>query len=172
MVSLVLLNHLENACGLGATSFNPTPFPTPIPTATAYPLGSSIVIEKWQIKVNKIITVPGVSYNNMLEKAAGRFALVFMTVTNLDLSPQAFDAFFITQIQDANGQTYDENTVASEYAQEQYKTDIFSLVNPDATQNVVAAFDISNESAYYLLVPGLLPSVHKNIESLLLDVPK
>jgi hypothetical protein len=168
-----VIKPLENACGLGATSFNPTPFPTPIPTATAHPLGSSIVIEKWQIKVNKIITVPSISYNNMLEKAAGRFALVFMTVTNRDLSPQPFVAFEVVEIQDANGQTYDENTIASDYAQEQYKTDNEgTLINPDSTQNVVAAFDISNGSAYYLLVPGLLPSVNKNIESLLLDIPK
>jgi len=168
-----VIKPLEDACGLNATSFKPTPFPTPIPTATSYPIGSSIIIDKWQIKVNKIITVPSVSYNNMLEKAGGRFALVFMSVTNRDLSPKPFVAFEFVEIQDANGQKYDENSTASEYAQEQYKTDIEgAIINPDTTQNVVAAFDISNASAYYLLVPGLLSSVQKNIESLLLDVPK
>jgi hypothetical protein len=181
-----VITPLENACGWdGSIALNPTPFPneiltplptliptpfpTPIPSATAYPLGSSIVINKWQIQVKKIITVQTLSFNTSVEKASGRFALVFMYITNLDLSPQTFVAFGDMQIQDADGQKYDENNLASFYAQLQYNTDSGAEINPDATANVVAAFDISKESAYYLLVPGLLAP--QNGVSLMLSIP-
>ncbi|MGD0749840.1 MAG: DUF4352 domain-containing protein [Anaerolineales bacterium] len=181
----VVIKPLEEACNWNGTSAIPTllpnenlaplpseiptPFPTPIPTPTSYPLGSSIVINKWQTQVKKVITVPTISFNNETEKAAGRFALVFMSVTNLDLSPQTFGAYGIMQIQDSDGRKYDENPVASFDAQIQYNTDIGADINPDATANIVAAFDIPNESAYYLLVPGLLAP--QNGVSLKLNIP-
>jgi len=175
-----VIQPLEEACGLNASPLNPTPFPTlipipptliptPTPTATAYPLGSSIVINKWRIQVKKVLTVPSISFYNKTEKASGRFALLFMAVTNLDLSPQTF-AFGLLQIQDADGQKYDQNITASLDAQIQYNTDSGTEINPDATQNVVAVFDIPNESAYYLLVSGYM--YHQNGVSLLIDVPK
>lgn len=148
----------------------PTLFPTLAPTATSLPLGSSIDINNWEIKVEKVITTPNISAFNKTEKARGRFALVFMSITNHGYSPDTFVAFGNVDIMDAGGDRFEENSVASFDAQLQYNTDLGANINPDSTAHVVTAFDISLDSPYYLLIPGSL--VSQNSTSLLLDVPK
>lgn len=165
-----VIGPLQTACS-SATSFTLVPpyLPPEAPTATPLPAGSSIVVNNWEIKVDKIIIAPSVSAFDREEKAQGRFALVFMSVTNRGLSTNTFVAFGTVDVMDAQ-QRFQENAVASSLAQTQYNTDIGAYINPDATNHVVAVYDISVESAYYLLVPGMLAP--QNGMSLLLDVPK
>ena len=164
-----VIQPLRDACN-SATSPTLIPsLPTEAPTSNPLPVGSSIVIKNWKIKIDKIIVTPSISALNQKEKAQGRFALVFMSITNRGLSPDTFVAHGNVDIVDAE-QRYQENSDASILAQNKYNTDFGADINPDATSHVVVAYDISVESSYYLLVPGILAP--QNGVSLLLDVPK
>jgi hypothetical protein len=137
------------------------------------PSGSPIIVDKWEIRVNRILTAERLesAYSDSLEKARGRFALVFMDVTNRGFSPRTFVGFGHIEIQDATGRTYEENTLASTYAMDKYQTDIPADINPDETVRVVSVFDISEQSDSYVLIPGLLAS-ESSARALLLSVPK
>lgn len=181
---LELGNGLDQLSALAAGHATPvpkvlptgTPLPTAIPTATPLPAGSAILVEdtqgvKWQITVERIEVADTLtaSFSDDVEKAAGRFALVFLSVTNRGLSPETFVAWGILQIQDAEGRRYDENSVASFLAETTYDTDIGASINPDQTAHVVAVYDISRQSAYYVLVPGTLADPYT--PSVLLNMP-
>jgi hypothetical protein len=148
-----------------------TPIPTPLPTSTALPAGNPIVVDNWQIQVERVLTTETLSssYRDSTEKAAGRFALVFMAVTNRALSPRTFVAIGNLAIRDATGRLYAVNPMANVYAQAQYDTDLGADINPDETVHVVAVFDVSKQSSSYVLGPGLLADPHG--PSVLLDIP-
>ena len=97
-------------------------------------------------------------------KPVGRFALVYMTVTNRGLRP---DTLFMdaASIMDAEGNSYRSDDIASLYAST-VDCDIAAFrVNPDASACMVTAFDISHQSRFYIF--GLLGVE----ESVLLDIP-
>jgi len=153
-----------------------TPVPTLLPSPTPLPAGSAIVLSdgqrnSWQIKVTKVLIEDTLkpTFSDTIEKAAGRFAIVFMEVTNRGLSPGTFVAFGNLDIQDSSGHRFEENFVASFYAQDIYGTDICADINPDFTKYCVAVYDISPQSSFYILVPGKL--VDPYAPRLLLDVP-
>jgi len=153
-----------------------TPVPTPLPTPTPLPAGSSIVINDsdgnpWQIKVTKVLVADTLkpTFSDSVEKAAGRFAIVFMEVTNRGLSPETFIAFGTLDVKDTSGQRFEENSIASFYAEDIYGTDICARINPDETKYCVAVYDISRQSDFYILVPGTLADPYA--PRILLDVP-
>jgi hypothetical protein len=156
-----------------AVAVSPTPFPTLVPTPTPLPSGSPIIVDKWEIRVDRILTAERLEsgYSDSLEKARGRFALVFMDVTNRGFSPRTFVGFGHIEILDATGRTYEEEALASAYAMDKYQTDIAADINPDETVHVVSVFDISERSDSYVLIPGLLAS-ESSARALLLSVPK
>jgi hypothetical protein len=159
-------NGLAQLTALASDLPTPSPLPpptaiptsTPTPTATPLPAGAPLFIGNWGIVVDRVEIAASLtsSYSGLTEKPAGRFALVFMRITNRGLSPDTFVAYGDIEIKDASGRLSEENFLASSYAQSQYNTDIGANINPDETVHIVAVFDISLSSEYYLLVPGTL----------------
>jgi len=141
-----------------------TPIPAsptqPVPTAkpTLIPASGTMSVDNWDITVERIETADQITspYSDDTYKAAGRFALVFMAVTNRGLRPDTFVAFGTVEIQDAEGRRSEEDPVVGTIAMFIYDTDIPASINPDATVHCVAAFDISRQSSWYQLVPGSL----------------
>jgi hypothetical protein len=140
-----------------------TPFPTAHPTATALAAGESFVINDsdgnpWQIRVTNVLTADTLSSpsDHSTEKAAGRFAILFLEVTNRGLSPDTFVAYGFLDVKDATGHVSRENPIAFLYAMDIYGTDLCAAINPDESNNCVAVYDVSTQSDFYLLVPGLL----------------
>jgi len=129
---------------------------TPMPTQM--PPGGTMTVDNWEIRVERIETADTVTapYSDATYKAAGRFALVFMAVTNRALRPDTFVAYGTADVQDAEGRRYEEDPAVSAIAMSIYNTDIPARINPDATVHCVAAFDISKQSSWYRLVPGSL----------------
>ena len=161
--------------GLPTPTPNPlptqTPVPTPLPTATPMPAGSAFMVDNWQVYVERIEIVDSISFQSdgSTEKAGGRFALLFLSVTNRGLSPDTFNSWGDLIIRDGEGRGFGENIMASFYAQVQYNTDYGASINPDQTEHVVSAFDISTDSDVYLLVPGILAG--NSQFSVLLNIP-
>jgi hypothetical protein len=153
-----------------------TPLPTLLPTLTPLPAGNPVVINDsdgnpWQIKVTKVLVAATLkpTYSKSVEKAAGRFAIVFMEVTNRGLSPETFVAFGTLNVRDASGQRFEANDIASFYAQDLYGADICAEINPDGTKHCVAVYDISKQSDFYMLIPGSLAD--PNAPTVFLKVP-
>lgn len=151
-----------------------TPTPSPIPptataTPTPLPVGSTITVNNWQIRVTNVVIADSLSSYGKTEKARGRFAILFLTITNKGYSPDTFVPVGILEIRDASGRAFVENAVATAYAMFNYNTDIGADINPDASANVVAVFDISKTSPRYVLTPGELAGSSSG--SVLLDIP-
>jgi type VI secretion system protein VasI len=165
------IKPLRDACG--RRLLTPTPYvaPTGIPTPTPLPAGNPIVIDNWQIRVERVLTAESLtsSYRDSTEKAAGRFALVFMAVTNRALSPRTFVPIGNLAIRDTAERLYTVNPMANVYAQDQYGTDIGADINPDETVHAVAVFDIPEQSNYYVLGPG--PLADPLGSSVLVNIP-
>jgi len=152
----------------------PTPMPSPIPptptaTATPLPVGSTITVDNWQIRVTNVVIADSLSSHGNTEKARGRFAILFLTIANKGYSPDTFVAVGRLVIRDASGRAFVENVVATAYAMFNYNADIGADINPDASANVVAVFDISKSSPLYVLAPGQLAGSSSG--SVLLDIP-
>ena len=154
-----------------------TPIPStptrlaPTKTATLIPVGGAMTVDNWEIRVERIETADTITspYSDDLYKAAGRFALVFMAVTNRGLRPDTFVAFGTVDVQDAEGRRYDDDPVVGAIAMGIYNTDIGANINPDATKHVVAGYDISRQSAWYRLVPGSLADSYSG--DIVLSIP-
>jgi eukaryotic-like serine/threonine-protein kinase len=130
----------------------------------------TVLVDGWEIRVDRVLLADSLTgISGSVERAAGRFALVFMSVTNRGLSTDTFVAYGILEVVDADDRRSNENFVASGYAMNQYQTDIGARINPDVTAHIVAVFDISRQSEYYYLVPGIL--ARQSEGSILLDVP-
>ena len=153
-----------------------TPISTVSTTETPFPeedlhlrFGEMLTVDNWEIRVERVEARDQMTFHEQLRKPAGRFALIFMTVTNLGLSPDTFVAFGTVEIQDGGGSTFDEDSVISFWAEVEYETDIGANINPDDTAFVVAAYDIPNRSDTYTLIPGRLAK--QSTGSILLDIP-
>src|SRR5690606_7663440 len=70
-----------------------TPLPTPLPTASPLPVGSSIVVGDWQIRVNRVEIRSELPFQDEITRAAGRYAIVFLTVTNRGRRPETYISF-------------------------------------------------------------------------------
>lgn len=126
-------------------------------------------MDNWEIRVESIeiaetITSPS---TNLRHNAFGRYALLFMDVTNRGLRTDTFEDFGNLEIEDAERRRYEENSAVSGIAMSIYGTDTGAKVGPDATAHVVVGFDISTRSGWYRLM-------HRDREesgSILLDIP-
>jgi hypothetical protein len=96
--------------------------------------------------------------------AAGRFAIVFLTVTNQGPRAKTLHSSSV-YIMDAEGNRYPNDDQASAYASSADCLDFGLDVGPNESVCMVAALDISAQSSYYLL------SLHGADQSVLLDVP-
>lgn len=146
--------------------------PTPMSAATPMPSGSAIMIDNWQIIPQRVEIQHELWLSESLIKPAGRFALVFMSVTNRGLRPNTFSAFGTLDILDEKNNRYEEDVQAHFYAFWLYESELSLAVdvNPDETVLTFAVYDISESSAYYVMVPGLL--AEESSGTVYLNVPK
>lgn len=126
-------------------------------------------VDSWEIQVESVEIKEQMTFREQLRKPTGRFALVFIIITNRGLSPDTFVPYGTVEIQDGEGRTYEEDSVVSFWAYVEYETDIGAQINPDATAYLVAAFDIPKRSDTYTLVPGSL--ANRSTGSILLNIP-
>src|SRR5574341_1463024 len=161
----------------------PTPIPQKLPTTTPIPptplplpVGSTITIIdthgiSWEISVTDVIIADQLKsqVDDSVEKAYGRFAVVFMSVTNRGFSPETFIPTSVLMIHDNQGNPYGENTMATLYAEQTYQTNLAAQVNPDETKHIVVVFDISKEGSGYSLTPGLMSNIYS--PGVLLNIP-
>jgi hypothetical protein len=161
----------------------PTPIPQKIPTATPppptpmpLPVGSSMTLidsdgVTWEISVTEIIIADDLKsqVSDDVEKAYGRFAIVFMNLTNRGFSPETFVALGELMIHDSQGNPFGENGMASTYATWIYEKDLGASVNPGETQHIAVVFDISKEGSGYSLMPGPLSNPYQ--PGILLNIP-
>jgi len=134
---------------------------TPVPTQVSSPAPAAMVVDNWEIEFERVQTADSLtSRGGMRIKAAGRFALLFLSVTNRGLRPDTFVGFGTVAVQDAQGRKFQDDHVASTIAMFNYNTDIGARLNPDDTAHVVVAYDVSADSASYHLVPGTLARQH------------
>lgn len=120
------------------------------------PQGSKIAVDTWKVGVTRVVLTTSLSGAGVMEKARGRFAILFLDVTNTGTAPDTFVALGRVAIKDAWGQAYAENPQATLLALDLYHADAGANINPNTVAHVVAAFDISPSSDYYTLGPGYL----------------
>lgn len=125
--------------------------------------------EPWDIQVERVITAETLTSptDGAIYKAEGRFALVFMAVTNRGLSPQTFTSLDVV-VTDSQGRQRGADVVVSTIAMFIYNTDFGSDVNPDATAHVVAAFDMSKQGRSY----RLMRRYRDESGSIVLEIPR
>ena len=148
---------------------------TPLPTPQA--IGESIIIAEkyndavWEISVEKIIFSNSLTspLTGSVDRASGRFAIIFLSVTNRGLSTRSFvTTTGFLNIYDAEGHVYEEH-IASMSAREIYNIDSGLNINPDSTAHIISVFDISASSDFYIFKPASL--VESNSSGLYLDIP-
>jgi hypothetical protein len=150
--------------------------PTLTPTLLA--IGQSIKVNEkysnavWEISVERILLADSLTspLTGRVDKASGRFAIIFLSVANRGLSTDNFvSATGQLEIRDAEGKIYSEHLFAPMAAQEIYKTGSGLDIPPDATAHIVTVFDISTESKYYILQSSTLSTSESS--GLYLDIP-
>lgn len=149
-----------------------TPWPTPTlaPTRTPppppLPLGSPLSTGNWGVRVDRVEiadVLPSPAGDKTVE-ATGRFALVFLTATNRGPGSKTLHASSV-YIEDAEGNRYPNDDLASAYASSADCLDFALDIDPGESVCLVAAIDISTQSSYYVL------SLQGAEEYVLLDVP-
>jgi hypothetical protein len=161
--------------GAGSTSTpwpSSTPGPTPesVPTQTLapapLPVGSVLYTNNLGIRVDRVEIADALSSpaGDKTEEAEGRFALVFLTVTNQGSRSKTLHASSV-YIEDAAGHRYSNDDQASAYASSVDCLDYVLDIGPGESVCMVAAVDISAEGDYYVL--GLQGAD----ERVLLDLP-
>jgi hypothetical protein len=96
--------------------------------------------------------------------AEGRFSLVFLTVTNQGRGSETLHASTV-YVEDAEGNRYPNDDLASAYASTTGCLDYALDVEPGGSTCIVAVFDISDQSSFYVL------SLFGANERILLEVP-
>ena len=143
--------------------------PLAVKKLTFLPPGSSFEANSrygdWQISIDKVLVAETITStdSDAFEKAEGRFVILFLSVTNRGSSTNTFIADANFFIKDGEGTVYDENYLASAYAQSQYPVDIGAEINPDETKHVVAVYDISTQSSFYYVVPSILSEINSSV---------
>jgi hypothetical protein len=143
-----------------------TPPPTPTPTPPPLPMGSPLSAGNWGVRVDRVEmvgTLTSPSGDKTVE-ATGRFALIYMTVTNWGSRAETLHASSVF-VEDAEGNRYGNDDLASAYASSGGCQDFALDIGPNESACVVAAIDIPVESRFYLF--SLLGAK----EYVLLDIP-
>jgi hypothetical protein len=129
-----------------------TPLPTATPTPAPLPVGSSLSAGDWAVRVDRVEIVGSLSSpsGGAQVEASGRFALVYVTATNHGPGLETLHASSL-QIEDAEGNRYGNNDLASAYASSAACLDYALDVAPHESVCLVAAIDISEQSDFYAL---------------------
>jgi hypothetical protein len=130
----------------------PTPTPAQAPTATPLPPRSPLSTNSWGVRVDRVEMATTLSSpaGDKTVQATGRFALVFLTVTNQGFGARTLHASSV-HIKDAEGNRYLNNDLASAYASTADCLDFALDINPGESVCMVTAIDISAQGNYYVL---------------------
>jgi hypothetical protein len=144
----------------------PTLPPTPTPTPAPLPQGSPITAGNWRVRVDRVEIAESLSppSGDRTTTAEGRFALVFLTATNQGRGSETLHASTV-YVEDAEGIRYPNDDLASAYASSAGCLDFALDVEPGGSTCIVAVFDISEQSSFYVL------SLFGADERILLEVP-
>jgi hypothetical protein len=136
----------------GTPQPSPTVRPTQAPTRVPLPMGSALSAGNWGVRVDRLETAGSLSSpaGDKAVEATGRFALVFLTVTNHGTRPATLHASTI-YIEDADGARYANDDRASAYASSAGCLDYALDTAPGESACLVAVLDISEQSRFYLL---------------------
>lgn len=132
------------------------PTPTTPPTATSVPAplppGSTLSAVNWEVRVDRVEGADAVASaaGDQSVQASGRFALVYLSVTNTGLQPAALHASSVV-IQDAAGAEYRNDNLASAYASSPGCADFVLDLPAGATACLVAAVDLPAQGGPYAL---------------------
>ena len=153
---------LLQTCGIDLSDPKQPPAPLPV--------GSSITVNDFQVQGERVLIAESLTNSTgIVQEATGRFAIVFMAVTNHASSPHTFVPFRNLDIRDAEGRQFEQDTLATFDVQLQYGTDFGLDINPNETAHMVVVYDISEQSSFYVLGPGARADPYT--QSVLLDVP-
>jgi hypothetical protein len=144
----------------------PTLPPTPTPTPAPLPQGSPLSAGNWRVRVDRVEIAESLSppSGDRTATAEGRFALVFLTATNQGRSAETLHASTVF-VEDAEGNRYANDDLASAYASSADCLDFALDVDPGGSVCLVTVFDISDQSSFYIL------SLFGADERILLEVP-
>jgi hypothetical protein len=144
----------------------PTLPPTPTPPPAPLPQGSPLSAGNWRVRVDKVEIAESLSppSGDRTTTAEGRFALVFLTATNQGRGSETLHASTV-YVEDAEGSRYANDDLASAYASSAGCLDFALDVEPGGSTCIVAVFDISDQSSFYIL------SLFGADERILLEVP-
>ena len=156
------------------TSAPPSPTPItiiPTPTPGFMPAGSPITVNNWEVRVERILTADSITWQAVGDTtyATGRWALLFLAVTNRGSVPETFYVWDQLEIQDAEGARYAWDSHVTLVAMDDYDLCCGLDIAPGATDHAVAGYDISRQSGWYALIPG--PGAGSHTASVLLEVP-
>jgi hypothetical protein len=129
----------------------PTAPPTPTPVPAPLPPGSTISAGTWDLRVDRVEGADAV-YSAAGEslQASGRFAVVYLAVTNAGFQPAALHASRVL-LQDASGNEYRNNDLASAYASSPGCVDFVLDLEPGATACLVAVIEVPAPGGTYAL---------------------
>ena len=145
---------------------------TPIPTATFIPQDNIFVVNQWQIQIDKVEILDEIIFYGEITKPSGRFAALHLLVTNVGQRKDTFiGTFGLLDIIDADNHRYEEDITLSFPAQIMYNYSGYegANINPEETRNIIVVYDISEQSEYYYLTPGMLSEDFSG--KVLLDLP-
>lgn len=154
------------------------------PTETPLPVGSVLTFEDslggmWALSVQRVDIAEkfssvidlgtGEQIETGREVAAGKFAVVILSVTNVGTSTENVVEFM--HLRDEQGEIYIENFIASSYAERDYGLGAFSddptsYIHPGDTVNRVKVFDVPVSGTYVLT-----PRKHPGENGVLVNVP-
>ena len=155
----------------------PTPGPTELPTPTAPPTatpvpaplppGSTLTAGNWAVRIDRGELADAVTSaaGDQSVQPSGRFALIYLSVTNTGVQPAALHASRVL-IQDAAGGEYRNNDLASAYVSSPGCADFVLDLPTGASACLVAAVDIPAQGGSYTL------SLTGASDWLMLDLPQ
>lgn len=130
----------------------PTALPTSTPVPAPLPPGSTLSAGNWEVRVDRVetaSTVDSTAGDDSIQ-AAGRFALISLAVTNTGFQPAALHASRVL-LQDAAGNEYRNDNLASAYASSPGCADFVLDLEPGTTACLVTAMDVPLQAGTYAL---------------------
>ncbi len=157
-----IMKPLNQSCSGHDDLPAPTIAPTPLPTVTPMPAGSSLSVSglggKWRVVVDRAeISSAPISMAGLITKPNnGSFVYMYLSVTNLGNEPDVFTDDYQVRLRNTKGDIYSCNRSLSIEATYNLGWPEALLVNPDTTEKRLFIFDIPLTGETYYLVPGSL----------------
>jgi hypothetical protein len=141
--------------GLGGT---PTPIGSmKVGNLTILPVGSKLKYNNWSYHIDAIEITGIIQFNgDIYYPKNGRFAILYLAGTNIGYSPDYLIPQMESEIIDANGNAFLENSAlsAAEAFSKNWEPGV--KLNPGQTDKILAVYDISASSKTYLFTIGII----------------